>query len=45
MRVGQSWYPPVTEVRTSKPFWKYAVGAAVCVAVFAGIGLMLAWRG
>ena len=45
MRVGQSYYPPVIGVPQKKPFWKYAAIVVVGVALFAGIGVMLAWRG
>jgi hypothetical protein len=44
MKIGQSWYPPVTKVPETKPFWKCAVAALTCFAIFAGWGVMLAWR-
>lgn len=44
MKIGQSWYPPVIHVPEKKPFWKYAVGAVACCIIFAGWGVMLAWR-
>lgn len=44
MRIGQSWYPPVINVPEKKPLWKCVVAAVACFAIFAGWGVMLAWR-
>lgn len=45
MKIGESWYPPVINVPERKQFLQCAIAAVVVIALFAGIGVLLAWRG